>query len=126
MISRFEQAGFDVVALKTVDADRELPEAHYHDLQDEPFYDRLLYYMERDQMVAGILRCVDAIEDVRKIVGDTEPAAAERGTIRGDYAHVTMEHADANDEAVENLVHASASQEEAKREFNICFGEEFR
>jgi nucleoside-diphosphate kinase len=65
---------------------------------------------------------VNAIENVRKMVGATEPKSALPGTIRGDYAHMSFAHADASKKAIENLIHASANPEEAAQEIKLWFG----
>ena len=69
------------------------------------------------------LEGVDAISTVRKIVGSTEPKSAQPGTIRGDYAHVNYAQADERKIGLRNLIHASGSQEDAKKEVALWFNE---
>jgi nucleoside-diphosphate kinase len=64
---------------------------------------------------------VEIVEVARKMVGATEPKAAAPGTIRGDYAHVSFKHADSIQGGVFNLIHASATPEEAATEISVWF-----
>jgi len=75
-------------------------------------------------VVAFVIEGVDAIENVRKMVGHTEPKAAQPGTIRGDYAHIAFRHADAEKKAVGNLIHASSDKNDADREVLVWFNED--
>ena len=70
------------------------------------------------------MEVVDAIENVRKMAGDTEPKSALPGTIRGDYSHISYKYADDKNIAIGNLVHASANKEEAEKEISLWFSQE--
>ena len=72
-------------------------------------------------IIAVALEGVEAVEVVRKMVGATEPKAAAPGTIRGDFAHVSFKHADANKMGVYNLIHASGAPDEAEAEIAVWF-----
>ena len=72
-------------------------------------------------MVPCARKRINAVENVRKIVGGTEPKSALPGTIRGDFAHVSFAHADTQGKAIENLIHASGNVEEAKQEVALWF-----
>ena len=74
-------------------------------------------------IVAIAIEGIEAVEVVRKMVGETEPKKAAPGTIRGDYAHVSYGYADVNEIAVFNLVHASSSAEEGIQEINVWFND---
>ncbi|MFB6190444.1 MAG: nucleoside-diphosphate kinase, partial [Candidatus Nanohaloarchaea archaeon] len=65
-----------------------------------------------------------AVENLRKIVGDTSAKEAHPSTIRGRFGHMSMEHADAAGKKYKNLVHASATPEEAEKELEIWFDED--
>ena len=67
---------------------------------------------------------VEAVELVRKIVGPTEPKAADMGTIRGDYSHMSFGYADECQKGVPNLIHASGDPEEAAQEIAHWFDKE--
>jgi len=58
------------------------------------------------------------------MVGTTEPKSAAPGTIRGDYSHVSFKHADAKGIGIYNLIHASASVEEAAQEIAVWFSDD--
>ena len=72
-------------------------------------------------VIAMVLEGIEAIPLVRKIVGPTEPKAAEMGTIRGDYSHMSFGYSDAKGKGVPNLVHASSNRSEAQREIDLWF-----
>jgi nucleoside-diphosphate kinase len=77
--------------------------------------------MATGPVFALVLEGVEAVSCVRKIVGSTYPDQAAPGTIRGDFAHQSKAYANAHEIAVANLVHASASPEEAVREIDVWF-----
>jgi len=64
------------------------------------------------------------ILNTQKMVGSTEPKASAPGTIRGDYSHVSYEHADSKNTITRNLIHASSSKDDAKRELELWFKKE--
>jgi nucleoside-diphosphate kinase len=80
-------------------------------------------YMTAAPVVAMVLEGNKAVSVVTKIVGTTEPATSDVGTIRGDYTLDSYGHATYEDRAVRNLVHQSESPEEAEREIAIWFDE---
>lgn len=125
IIKRFEQRGLKIVALKLTKVDKDLAKRHYTDdiakRRGEAVRKRLLDYIVSDPVVAMIIEGVDAIENVRKICGDTESKAALPGTIRGDYSHVSFKHSDAKEIAVKNLVHSSGNEKEAEYEKKLWF-----
>lgn len=118
--SRFEDAGFKICGMKMVQATDQLLEKHYEEHVDKPFYDGLAEYMKDGPVVAMVLEGVHAAENVRKIVGDTSAKDAHPSTIRGKFAHMSMEHADDAGSLYRNLVHASEPGE-AEREIEIWF-----
>jgi nucleoside-diphosphate kinase len=72
-------------------------------------------------VVAMVWEGISIIEVVRKLVGSTYPNIAPPGTIRGDYSHVSKDYANARKIGVFNLIHASATSEEARMEIDIWF-----
>ena len=78
-------------------------------------------YIVSGPIVAMVVEGVDAIENVRKLCGDTESKSAVPGTIRGDFSHVSYKHADEKEIAVKNLVHTSGNKEHAKNELALWF-----
>ncbi len=119
---RFELRGLKIVGLKMVQVDPDFSKKHYAAHIDKKFYKGLEKFIVSGPVVAMIIEGVDAVEVVRKIVGSTEPKGADVGTIRGDFAHISYEHADKKSKAIENLIHASGNSEEAKQEVGLWFG----
>ncbi|HEU24449.1 MAG: nucleoside-diphosphate kinase [Mesoaciditoga sp.] len=111
IVSRFEKKGFKIVEMKMFKMDKKLAEAHYEEHKGRPYYEKLINYITSGKIVAMVLEGDNAVEIVRMMIGKTSPLEALPGTIRGDLAlNVTV-----------NLVHASDSQENAKREIDRFF-----
>lgn len=123
VISRFEKTGLKIVGMKQVWVDKEFSGKHYAEHISKPFYKGLEDFITAGPVVAFVLEGLHAVELVRKIVGATEPKSAQPGTIRGDYAHHSYSHADDKGIAIKNLIHASASVEEAKNEIALWFAD---
>jgi nucleoside-diphosphate kinase len=127
LITRFERAGLKLIGLKMVAPN----EAHYHhhyenigqliSRRGEDVYKRNAGFMMSGPVVAIVIEGVQAVATVRKMVGETEPHKASPGTIRGDYAHMTINHANEKELGLPNLVHASADSNEAKQEIEHWF-----
>ena len=81
----------------------------------------LIDFITSSPVVAIVLEGVNAVEVVRKLVGPTEPLKAPPGTIRGDYAHVSIAYANWNKIVLRNVVHASETEKDAMREIFILF-----
>lgn len=112
IIARFESRGLKLAALKLLQVDRALAEKHYAEHREKPFFPNLLEFITGGPVVVGILEGPNAIALVRKMLGKTNAAEAEPGTIRGDFA-LSQQN---------NLVHGSDSAESAEREIGIWFG----
>lgn len=127
IITRFENAGLKIVGMKMVWADKEKALKHYTEditiRRGQAVRDRLLVLITEGPVLAICIEGIDSVEVVRKIVGSTEPKTAPPGTIRGDFAHMSYTHADDNDRAIPNLVHASGNREEAKSEVALWFSD---
>jgi nucleoside-diphosphate kinase len=125
IVSRFEDAGLKIIGMKQVWVDKEFAKKHYtQDIAErrgEKVREMLLDYIIEGPVMAFVLEGINAIENVRKIVGGTEPKSAPPGTIRGDFAHVSYAHADANNLPVKNLIHASGDEKDAKVEVPLWF-----
>ena len=121
IIKRFEQRGMKIVGLKMVEVDPDFSKKHYASHIDKDFYKGLELFITSGPVVAMVIEGVHAVEVVRKIAGHTEPKTAEIGTIRGDYAHATLEHANKKKESSQNLIHASGNKKEAKDEVALWF-----
>ncbi|MDY6770975.1 MAG: nucleoside-diphosphate kinase [Candidatus Nanohaloarchaea archaeon] len=123
VIKRFERAGMRLAAMKMVQADDEILQKHYSEHVGKDFYESLKEFMQEGPVIAMVVEGVNAVENVRKLVGETAPREAQPGTIRGDFAHVSFEHADEAGKAVKNIIHASGNLEEAGEEVLIWFDE---
>jgi nucleoside-diphosphate kinase len=117
IVLRIERKGYEVVALKMMEADRSLLEQHYGEHKGKPFYEPLLEFMLSGPIVAMIVEGNRVIEGFRSIAGVTDPTVAAPGSIRGDLAR------DQGTKVVQNLVHGSDSEESASREIGIFFPE---
>lgn len=127
IISRFEKIGLKVVGMKMVYVDNKFAEKHYADLKDRhgiKIFENSVKYISNGPIIAICLEGIHSVEIVRKITGSTEPKAAQPGTIRGDFTHVSYDYADSKNSAVRNLVHASDSPENAKKEIDLWFKKE--
>ena len=116
IIGRLEQRGLKLAAMKFVNVPLDLAERHYAVHKGRPFYDGLIQYITSSPVVAMIWEGKRAIEVVRRTVGSTNPADADPGTIRSDFAV----------EIGRNLVHASDGAETADYEIPLWFGESER
>lgn len=113
IISRFEKRGFNIVAMKMVHIDRTTAERLYEEHKGKPFFEELINYITSGPVVCMVVEGEEAVTVVRKMIGNTDPKEAPPGTIRGDYALTKAE----------NVIHASDSEEKAKREMSIFFVE---
>jgi nucleoside-diphosphate kinase len=111
IIYRFERRGLHIIAMKLLHIDRPLAEKHYAVHKGKPFYEPLLAFITSAPAVVMILEGHEAIGVVRRMLGATNPAEAEPGTIRADFAMQTTY----------NLVHGSDSPETASYEMNLFF-----
>jgi nucleoside-diphosphate kinase len=112
-LARFERKGLKLVALKLVTADEATANEHYAEHTEKPFFGELVSFITGGPLVAGVLEGVEAVKAARQLIGATNPIEAATGSIRGDYGT----------EVTFNLVHGSDSDESAKREIGIWFGE---
>jgi len=121
IISRFEDAGLKIVGTKMIWIDSNFSRKHYSEHVSKPFYKDLETFITESPVIAFVLEGPHAVEAARKIVGPTEPSKAQPGTIRGDFAQHSYEYASKHGIAIKNLIHASGSKEEAKKEIGLWF-----
>ena len=122
ILRRIEQDGLTIHRIETVDADRNLIETHYQEHEDKNWYPALVNWMT-NTVIAGIVEGDNAAERMRNLAGDTEPASAEPGTIRGDLGQDSYEQADSEGRPLHNLIHA-AEPEAAADELALWFNED--
>jgi nucleoside-diphosphate kinase len=111
IIGRFERRGLKVVGMKMLRVSRSLGETYYAEHKGKAFFDPLIVYVTAGPVVAMVLEGNGAVAAVRKMMGKTNSAEAEPGTIRGDLA-LTIER---------NVIHGSDSPESAGREIGLFF-----
>lgn len=125
ILHRFERAGLEIVAMKMKWVDAEFAKQHYTEdisiRRGEHVRKYLVDFLLIGPVVAMVLKGVDAIEVVRKMVGATEPKSALPGTIRGDFCHVSYDYCDSKEMVVKNVIHASSDRKDAEREIALWF-----
>lgn len=115
IVARLEDAGLRIVAARMLHLTREQAEAFYEVHRERPFFNDLVTFMTSGPVLVQVLEGENAIERNREVMGATDPAKADAGTIRADFA--------SNIE--ENAVHGSDAPETAEREIAFFFaGEE--
>ncbi|CEJ89760.1 Putative Nucleoside diphosphate kinase [[Torrubiella] hemipterigena] len=113
IVSRFENRGFKLTAIKLVTPSKEHLETHYADLKGKPFFPGLIEYMGSGPICAMVWEGRDAVKTGRTILGATNPLASAPGTIRGDFAI----------DVGRNVCHGSDSVENAQKEIALWFKE---
>ncbi len=111
VISRVEKKGLKITAIKMIHIDESLAKKHYQEHVEKDFFPSLLSFITSSPSIAMVVEGEDAIKVVRRLVGETDPKKSPPGTIRGDFGLGSTE----------NIVHASDSEESAKREIAIFF-----
>ena len=129
VLARFERIGLKIAGCKMLVPTMEQFHHHYETIgtmvtrHGQAIFDSTVAMMQEGPVIAFVLEGVEAVEVVRKMAGPTEPKTALPGTIRGDYSHMSRDHANLNDMSIYNIMHASGNQEEAKAEIAHWFAE---
>ena len=129
IMSRFERVGFKVVGMKMLQPSNDHFFHHYETIgkvisrRGQKVFDNNLGLMQKGPVIAMVLEGIEAVALGRKMVGATEPKSPLPGTVRGDFAHMSFDHADKTDISVPNIVHASGDSAEAKEEIAHWFSE---
>lgn len=129
VMTRFERAGFKIIGMKMLQPTYDDFFKHYEGIgllktrKGKDIFESQLTTMQLGPVIAMVLEGVEAVEFVRKMVGSTEPKSAQPGTIRGDYAHVNYGQPAEAGMGVPNIVHASATPDEAIKEIDHWFAE---
>ena len=111
ILSRFEDKGFDIIAMKLLRVTPELSKKHYAEHVAKPFYPGLEQFITGAPIIAAVIEGLEAIRVVREMLGPTSGLKAPSGTIRGDFSSSRQM----------NLVHASDGPDTAKREIALYF-----
>ena len=112
--ARFEKAGLEIVAARMIHLSKDQAEGFYSVHSERPFFNDLVSYMTSGPVMVQALRGKDAIAKNRDIMGATNPADADKGTIRADFAQSIEE----------NIVHGSDAAETAAVEIAFFFGDD--
>ncbi len=153
IIMRVERTGLRVVGLKMIKADDKIAGEHYQateewsqgvyekakvsfesqgkkfEHKDPKTYGEMIQkwnrnFLKEGPVVAIVFQGPHSVEIVRKIVGPTDPSKAPPGTIRGDFLFESASMANESGRSLRNLVHASGTADEAKREIALWFGKD--
>lgn len=111
ILTRFQNKGYKLVAMKMCRPTKEHLEKHYEDLSSKGFFKSLITYMTSGPVVATVWEGKDAVLTGRKLLGQTNPLKSAPGTIRGDFC-IDMGR---------NLIHGSDAVESAEREIGMWF-----
>ncbi len=145
VVSRFEAAGLKIVKMQMMNAPADIVFKHYPENEDymrtigeksaqagdavDDYVEQgrmivrgLQSYLTSGPIVAMVLEGPEAVNLVRKVTGYTDPAKADKGTIRGDLGQDTILDANREKRPVQNLIHASGNSEEAQQEISLWFG----
>ena len=111
IIARIEEKGYKIVAMKMLQVTDKQAAEHYAEHFGKPFYPNLVAFITSAPIVAMVVEGEDAISGMRQLMGKTNPANAEVGTIRGDFSPFMSF----------NVIHGSDGPESAEREIAIYF-----
>jgi nucleoside-diphosphate kinase len=114
IISRLEKKGLKIVAMKMLHMDKHLAQRHYAVHKGKAFFDDLVNFITSSPIIAIVFQGKNAVEIIRRMMGETDPAKAFSGTIRGDFG-IDIGY---------NLVHGSDSLENASKEIELFFAAE--
>jgi nucleoside-diphosphate kinase len=110
---RFEKAGLQIIAARMIHLSQQQAEGFYAVHKERPFFNDLVSYMTSGPVMVQALDGEDAINKNREIMGATDPAKADQGTVRADFA----------ESIEENIVHGSDAPETAAQEIAFFFGD---
>ena len=113
IIAHLEAAGFRLIAARVMNLSTAQAEAFYEVHRERPFYRSLVTFMTSGTCMPVVLERADAVAELRKVIGATDPAEAAAGTVRKLYA----------ESKERNAIHASDSDENASRESRFFFAE---
>lgn len=113
ILGRFERAGLKIVAAKLLQLSKAEAQGFYAVHKERPFFDSLTTFMSSGPILVSVLEGQDAIQANRRLMGATNPAEAEPGTIRKDFAT----------DIEKNAVHGSDGPDTARQEIAYFFGE---
>jgi nucleoside-diphosphate kinase len=113
IIAMIERSGFDIVAARMVTLTKDLAARFYEIHEGKDFFEGLIEYASSGPIFVMVLKKENCVEDLRKLVGSTDPAKAEEGTIRHKFGKTIRK----------NAIHASDGSDTAQREIKFFFPE---
>jgi nucleoside-diphosphate kinase len=113
ILAHLEEAGFRIRAIRSMHLSRSQAEEFYAVHRERPFYDSLVRFMTSGPVFPVLLERDDAVATLRQVIGATDPAEAEEGTVRARYA----------ESKERNSIHASDAPETAAKEIRFYFSE---
>jgi len=113
IVAMLESAGFRLRALRMTTLTEARARSFYDVHKDRPFFESLVSFMTSGPCIPMVLEAPDAVRRLREVIGATDPAEAAEGTVRRLYA----------ESKERNAIHASDSDENARREIGFFFGE---
>ena len=111
ILQRLERSGLKISGLKLLHVNESLAKRHYAEHEGKPFFNDLVEYICSAPVIALALSGPNAVQKSRSLIGKTNPLDSEPGTIRGDFGL----------EISRNLIHGSASVDDANREVDSFF-----
>jgi len=111
IISRLEEKGLKIVAMKMLHIDKNLAQRHYAIHEGKAFFNDLVNFITSSPIIAIVFQGKNAVQIIRQMMGETDPVKARSGTIRGDFG-IDIGY---------NLVHGSDSLENASTEIELFF-----
>jgi nucleoside-diphosphate kinase len=111
ILSRLETHRLKLVGLKMLQVDKAMAERHYAVHKEKPFFNDLIEFITSSPILAAVFEGEGAVENIRKLMGNTNPAKADIGTVRWDFGI----------DIQQNATHSSDSLETAKKEINLFF-----
>lgn len=126
ILTRIERVGLKITGLKMLTPTLDQAGRHYtyEDIavrHGEAVRNALMEFLTSGPIVALAVEGVAAVENMRRLTGSTEPLKSAPGTIRGDYSHHSFAYVKPTGKSIRNLIHASATLEEAKTELQVWF-----
>jgi nucleoside-diphosphate kinase len=127
ILSRFEKVGLKIVGMKMLAPTKEHYHHHYETIskmisrRGQEQFEYTLKMVSNGPVIAVVLEGIEAVTLVRKMVGGTDPKVAAPGTIRGDFAHVGLDHVNEHKLGLPNIIHASGDPQEAALEIEHWF-----
>lgn len=125
ILGRIKEKGFSIIKMRQTSPSKELLEKHYSNVLEkcgEEMLEKIIVYMSSRPVIVAIVQGDNAIQELRRLCGEKiEPKKCALGTIRFDYSNDSIEEAESENRAIENVVHTADSKESAEKEISLWF-----